>query len=286
MGDNEGPTGLAKSLDELIAEQRHQRKNTKKERKRPGSKPGVSKRSHNGGQNNNRDHRGSRDNRMVTDKVFRIRGSGGQKHRGNGRIGHSRRHDQYRNRSPDTRRRDDYRPRSRGRGDRGDGSFGRRGRGRGRGQPFMNFGHAYYGMYDGQGAQYDQPEGEQIPEEILNRIKYSWNSQGVLGIGFDGQDVAQISPSGDVYIRLPVSQTGGDTASIIDAINRIFSPINVKIIVKDLMKNDFQISDGSSLVRYHEGLVVHGKGQIGRASLVMHHIDSQNQAGTTMKMQS
>lgn len=281
MGDNEGPKGLAKSLDELIAEQRHQRKNTKKERKRPGTKPGLSKRSHNGGQNSKRDQMGARDNRMMTDKVFRIRGSGSQKHRGSGRFGHSKRHDQYRNRSPDNSRRDEFRPRIRGRGDQGGNSFGRRGRGRG--QPFLNFGSAYYGMYDGHGTQYDQRESEPIPEEILNRIKYSWNSQGVLGIGFDGQDVAQISPSGDVYIRLPLSQTGGDASSIIDAINRIFSPINVKIIVKDLMTNDFQISDGSSLVRYRDGLVVHGKGQIGRASIVMQNLESQNRGGTTMQ---
>jgi len=150
----------------------------------------------------------------------------------------------------------------------------------------MNFGNAYYGMYSDQGMHHDQSGGETIPEEILNRIKCSWNSQGVLGIGFDGQDVAQISPSGDVYIRLPAAQFGGDASPIVDAINSIFSPINIKIIVKDLTKGEFQISDGSSLVRYHDGLVVHGKGQIGRASIVMHHVESQNYGETAMKMQS
>ena len=276
MGDTQGPTGLAKSLDELIAEQRLQKKNT---RRKPAAKSGVAKRGNNDAQNS---RRGQRSDRMVTEKVFRIRGSGSQKHR---REGHERRQGQYRNRSPERRRRDD--DSSGRRGGRGEGSsYGRRGRGRGRGrgQPYMNFGSTYYGMFDGQGMHYDETGGDVIPEEIFSRIKYSWNGQGVLGVGFDEQEVAQISPTGDVYIRLPSPQFEGDASAVVDAINHIMSPINVKVIAKGA--NEFQISDGSSLVRYHDGIVVHGKGQIGRASMVMQHLQSQKRGGHSMSMQS
>lgn len=312
MGDEiQGPKGLAKSLDDLIAEQRQQKRAAKREKK----KADVGKRD--AFQNTRRGQRDTGKGRMLTDKVFRIRGGGSQKQRGARRVGHGDTR-KYRDRSPETYRRDDFSQHGRrgGRGGRRDdfsqyrksgdrggrrddftrvqrGGRGGRGGGYsqervgGAGNSFSNFGNAYFGMtgFTGQQLQYDgQPRiGDTISQDLYNRISYSWTNQGVLGIMFDGEDIAQLSPTGDVYIRLSSSKIEKDGSSLIDAMNYVLSPINVKVLAKDTKRNFYQISDGSSLVRYQDGIVVHGKGQIGRASMVMHHLESYGQGGNHMQ---
>lgn len=275
MSDDHGPAGLSKSLDDLISEQRQQKKRVGKDKKKgQGSKSNVSKRGDDQYKRNRRERKDIPKDRMLTDRVFRIKGSGAQKRHGRGRTGHD--HASHPTRfnghqsGPEWKQHGTHRGRGRSSG---------RGRGRGRGQSFMNFGNLYMNAMGYKGQQHMQPGDSLIPGELFEKLQYSLNTQGVLVVAFDGHDVAQISPTGDVYVRLPSTLIGSNDTTVVDAINHVLRPIDVKVIVRDVAKNDFQISDGSSLVRYHDGVVVQGKGQIGRATMVMHHLQSQSRIG-------
>lgn len=223
--EEQQPTGLSKSLDDIIAEQR---------KNNGGGRRGNRKNSRGSNRRRERSDSDQGKDSMLTDRVFRIRGSAQKStHHRRGRSGR----DEYSHRGNRFDRDSDYKdvaaPRHRQRG---------------------GFRH-----------QQQRPRGRQTysgsrnshPNTAVDRLTHEWNNQDVLLIKFDGAETVQIAPNGDLSLQLPGDS--GNRALLIDTINFILNPINVKIIAKD-NSTDLQVSDGHSLVRYQDGLMLRGKG--------------------------
>jgi hypothetical protein len=282
---------LGMSLDDLIKQQ-----NKKKTSSRDHSqgRSGSGKGGRNRKKNTKSDHGGGRD-AMKTDQVFRVRNdSGAHKRRGDRGRHHSRDDRDGREESRYTR---DYRRgydrdgreahRQTGRSDSngkqpgpqqgfvpdpymmmtmlsqqfmGAGRRGGRGgRGRGRG-----------GRGRGRSSQESQQSHANVfSKDGLERQTCAFNSEGVLGIAFDGTNVVLIAPTGDVSISLMRTLSEADTHLMLNSLNWTLHSIGIELIVKDLAQGELQVKVGRSLVRYSDGMVVEGKGQTTRAEKVM-----------------
>lgn len=95
------------------------------------------------------------------------------------------------------------------------------------------------------------------------------NNEGNVAITLDGTDVVQIAPNGDVKIHL----SGKRDDELIESLNYTLSPIGVKLTKKG---EELSVSDGRALVRYHDGIVLGGKGNMYRGTMVMNAFHSQD----------
>ncbi len=97
---------------------------------------------------------------------------------------------------------------------------------------------------------------------IVQRQTCLLNNEGNVAITFDGTDVVQIAQNGDVKIHL----SGKRDDELVESLNYTLSPIGIKLTKKG---EDMSVSDGRALVRYHDGIVLGGKGNMFRGSMVM-----------------
>jgi hypothetical protein len=223
--EEQQPKGLSKSLDDIISEQR-------KNNRGGGTGNGKSNRGKDRRRERNSHDRG-KDN-MLTDHVFRIRG--GTQKSTNHRRGRSRRNEFSHRGNRLDRDHDDM-----------DGSAERHRQRSG----FRDQQQRSRGRQTFSGSRNSQPRMAGVG------LTHEWNNQDVLLIKLNGSETVQIAPNGDVSLKLT-----GDSANrtlLINTINFILYPINVKIIMKE-NSTDLQVSDGHSLVRFQDGLVLRGKG--------------------------
>eukprot|EP00889_Picochlorum_renovo_P007120 jgi/Picre1/34150/NNA_001625.t1 len=117
-------------------------------------------------------------------------------------------------------------------------------------------------------------KGEQEKAALagLQRQNCYLNNEGNVAIGFDGTDVVQIAQNGDVKIHLD----GKRDDELVESLNYTLAPIGIKLTKKG---EEMSVSDGRALVRYHDGIVLGGKGNMFRGSMVMTAFHGQDDIG-------
>ena len=92
----------------------------------------------------------------------------------------------------------------------------------------------------------------------------------------DGNVCIRITPGGDITI-----DTGGKrNKTVFELLNRALNPVNIRVTKpgESFTENDWSISDGKSLRKFDDGLVLPGKMQFFRAQTILETVNTQEVA--------
>jgi hypothetical protein len=122
----------------------------------------------------------------------------------------------------------------------------------------------------GGGKNFDQPRRQQPSSAPpAPRLKYFVDETGtvVVAAGVGKQEYVRVTPAGDITVLI------GSTFSKdkLNLLNQLLNPINVRLTcsAEDPSSGNWMISDGKTLRRFEDGVVLAGKGQMGRGQAVM-----------------
>lgn len=105
---------------------------------------------------------------------------------------------------------------------------------------------------------------------IVQKQECERDDSGSVIIKYDGLDMVVIAPNGDVTINT----YGRHERAVAKSISFTLGVIGIKLSTKNMQSYDdplveWNISDGYSLMRFYDGIVIKGRGQTTRGQAVM-----------------
>lgn len=108
-------------------------------------------------------------------------------------------------------------------------------------------------------AQAQQQPHIGLPASQLRHLTAEQDADGVVVVSFQEAAIVRVAPNGDV--QLAAAGVASDT--MLRALNEALTKIELKVVpVGDPAEGNWNVSDGRSLVRFYEGMIVPSKGPV------------------------